>query len=121
MRWLGGIGGSKCGGGWYDPYGTTEHTYIEQARQTVLAGAKESGVALEINADPSRLDLDEVYARRAAEMGIVLSIDTDAHSTEMLDHMEYGVSVARRAWVGPESVINAWPAEKLVGWLKKRG
>jgi hypothetical protein len=42
MRWLGGIGGEKCGGGWYDPYGTTEKTYVEQARQTVLAGAKES-------------------------------------------------------------------------------
>jgi hypothetical protein len=42
MRWLGGIGGPKCGGGWYDPYGTTEHTYVEQARQTVLGGARES-------------------------------------------------------------------------------
>ena len=42
MRWLGGLGGRKCGGGWFDPYGTTEHTYLEQARQTVLGGAHES-------------------------------------------------------------------------------
>ena len=42
MRWLSGIGGLKCGGGWYDPYGTTERTYLEQARQTVLGGARES-------------------------------------------------------------------------------
>lgn len=42
MRWLGRIGGAKCGGGWYDPYGTTERTYLEQARQTVLGGARES-------------------------------------------------------------------------------
>jgi hypothetical protein len=42
MRWLGGIGGGKCGGGWYDTLGTTEHTYLEQARQTVLGGARES-------------------------------------------------------------------------------
>jgi hypothetical protein len=42
MRWLGGIGGAKCGGGWYDPYGTTEQTYLEQARQTILGGARES-------------------------------------------------------------------------------
>jgi hypothetical protein len=42
MRWLGGIGGEKCGGGWFDPYGTTEKTYVEQARQTVLGGARES-------------------------------------------------------------------------------
>jgi len=42
MRWLGQIGGEKCGGGWFDPYGTTENTYVEQARQTVLAGAREA-------------------------------------------------------------------------------
>jgi hypothetical protein len=42
MRWLGGIGGEKCGGGWYDPLGTSPHTYIEQARQTILGGARES-------------------------------------------------------------------------------
>jgi hypothetical protein len=42
MRWLGGLGGDKCGGGWFDWLGTTEHTYLEQARQTVLAGARES-------------------------------------------------------------------------------
>jgi len=42
MRWLGGIGGPKCGGGWFDPYGTTEATYLEQARQTILGGARES-------------------------------------------------------------------------------
>ena len=42
MRWLGGLGGAKCGGGWFDPYGTTPATYVEQARQTVLAGARES-------------------------------------------------------------------------------
>ncbi len=42
MRWLGGLGGPKCGGGWYDPYGTTPATYVEQARQTILGGARES-------------------------------------------------------------------------------
>lgn len=42
MRWLGGIGAEKCGGGWFDPYGTTEKTYVEQARQTILGGARES-------------------------------------------------------------------------------
>src|ERR1035437_7217502 len=42
MRWLGGIGGAKCGGGWYDWLGTTEKTYLEQARMTILGGARES-------------------------------------------------------------------------------
>lgn len=42
MRWLGGLGGTKCGGGWFDPYGTTPPTYLEQARQTLLGGARET-------------------------------------------------------------------------------
>ena len=60
MRWLGGIGGTKCGGGWYDPLGTTENTYIEQARQTVLAGAAESMLfcygSLLINTGPKNIE-----------------------------------------------------------------
>ncbi|MHB8856020.1 MAG: DNA polymerase/3'-5' exonuclease PolX [Bellilinea sp.] len=87
----------------------------------VLASAKEHGLVLEINANPARLDLDEVYARRAAEMGIPLTINTDAHSPADLDLREYGVSVARRAWVEPEVVINTWPVEKITVWLKSRG
>lgn len=86
--------------------------------EQVLATAKETGVALEIDAHPSRMDLDEVYARRASEMGILLTIDTDAHATDQLDLMEYGVSVARRAWVGPESILNTWETEKLLSFLK---
>jgi DNA polymerase (family X) len=86
--------------------------------EQVLATAKETGVALEIDAHPSRMDLDEVYARRASEMGILLTIDTDAHATDQLDLMEYGVSVARRAWVGPESILNTWETEKMLSFLK---
>ena len=86
----------------------------------VLAAAQESGVSLEINANPSRLDLDEIYARRAVDMGIPLSINTDSHSTIELQLSEYGVSVARRAWAGPENVLTAWAPERLVGWLKHR-
>ena len=85
----------------------------------VLQVARETGIALEIDAHPSRLDLDEVYARRAVEMGIPIAIDTDAHALDQLDLMEYGVSVARRAWIGPDSVINAWPQDRLLSWLKR--
>jgi DNA polymerase (family 10) len=85
----------------------------------ILNVAKETGIALEIDAHPSRLDLDEVYARRAVEMGIPIAIDTDAHALDQLELMEYGVSVARRAWIGPESVINAWPQDRLQAWLKR--
>jgi DNA polymerase (family 10) len=86
----------------------------------VLAAAAESGVALEINAHPARLDLDDVYARRAIELGIPLSINTDAHSPEDMDLMHFGVATARRGWVEAKDVINTWETEKLIEWLKNR-
>lgn len=86
----------------------------------VLAAAAKSGVALEINAHPSRLDLDDAYARRAQEMGILLSINTDSHSNGDFDMLPFGVAIARRAWLTADDVINTWPTEKLLGWLKKR-
>ncbi|HEY5729102.1 MAG TPA: DNA polymerase/3'-5' exonuclease PolX [Anaerolineales bacterium] len=88
---------------------------------TILNAAAETGVALEINAHPSRLDLDDVYARRAKELGIPISINTDAHSEEDFDMLFYGVATARRAWLTKKDVINAWPRKKLLDWLKKRG
>jgi DNA polymerase (family 10) len=84
----------------------------------VLKAAAESGVALEINADPARLDLDDAYARRAKDMGIPLSINTDAHSESHFDVLPYGVAIARRAWVEPKDVINCWPTKKLLEWLR---
>ena len=87
----------------------------------VLAAAAESGVALEINAHPARLDLDDMYARRAKEFGIPISINTDAHSEEDLDMLFYGVAVARRAGLTKDDVINCWSTKKLMDWLKKRG
>jgi DNA polymerase (family X) len=87
----------------------------------VLNAAAETGVALEINASPYRLDLDDVYARRAKEMGIPISINTDAHSAEDMDMRFYGVAIARRAWITKEDVINCWTPKKLLAWLKKRG
>lgn len=87
----------------------------------VLAAAAQSGVALEINAHPSRLDLEDIYARSAVELGIPLSINTDAHSPEDMDLMHFGVATARRGWVEAENVINTWKTERLLGWLKNRG
>ncbi|GAB4444406.1 MAG: DNA polymerase/3'-5' exonuclease PolX [Anaerolineales bacterium] len=87
----------------------------------ILNAAAESGVALEINAHPSRLDLDDMYARRAKELGIPISINTDAHSEGDFDMLFYGVAIARRAWLTKNDVINAWSTEKLLKWLKSRG
>lgn len=87
----------------------------------VLKASAESGVALEINANPARLDLDDVTARRAKELGIPLSINTDAHSEADLDLLPFGVAIARRAWLTADDVINCWPVDKLLDWLRKRG
>jgi DNA polymerase (family 10) len=87
----------------------------------VLAAAAETGVALEINAHPARLDLDDVYARRAKELGIPISINTDSHSEADFDMLPYGVATARRAWIEAKDVINCWTKDKLLKWLKKRG
>ncbi|MCI0610922.1 MAG: DNA polymerase/3'-5' exonuclease PolX, partial [Anaerolineae bacterium] len=70
----------------------------------VLKAAAETGVALEINAHPSRLDLEDMYARRAKELGIPISINTDSHSEEDFDMLPYGVATARRAWLTKEDV-----------------
>ncbi len=87
----------------------------------VLVAAAESGVALEINASPYRLDLEDIYARRAKEMGIPISINTDAHSEEDMDVRFYGVAIARRAWLTADDVINTWSTERLLNWLKGKG
>lgn len=86
----------------------------------IFAAALETGTVLELNANPRRLDLDDSHARRAKEMGILLAINTDAHSAEGLDMMAYGIANARRGWISAENVINTWPTERLLDWLKTR-
>ena len=86
----------------------------------LLQAAAKSGVAMEINAHPARLDLDDMHARRAKELGIPISINTDAHSEADLNVMFYGVATARRAWLEAKDVINTWPKKKLLDWLAKR-
>ena len=88
--------------------------------EVILQAAAKSGVAMEINAHPSRLDLDDAYARRAKDLGVPISINTDAHSDDGFDILHFGVAVGRRAWLEPKDVINTWTAKKLTEWLKKR-
>ena len=72
----------------------------------VIEAAKDNGKALEIDGEPDRLDMDEVWARKAMEEGVKLLVDSDAHSTGQLDNIEYGITVARRAWLEPKNVLN---------------
>jgi len=87
--------------------------------EAVFAAAKQHGKAVEINAQPSRLDLNDHHARRAKELGVMLSIDTDTHFLDQLDHMALGVATARRAWIGKTDVINTMPLGKLLTWAHK--
>jgi DNA polymerase (family 10) len=89
--------------------------------EAIFQAALEHGTALEINANPERLDLEAQNAKRAAELGIKLCIDTDAHSEEDMDLLRYGVMTARRAWVQPRSVINTWPLDEFLAWVQPRG
>ncbi|MGD0636855.1 MAG: DNA polymerase/3'-5' exonuclease PolX [Nitrososphaerales archaeon] len=82
----------------------------------IIATARDNGKMLEIDGSPMRLDLDEVWARKAMEEGVTLMIDSDAHSTGELENVEYGTVVARRAWLEKKDVANAGP---LRGLLKK--
>jgi DNA polymerase (family 10) len=86
----------------------------------VIAAAARTGSFLEINANPNRRDLDEVYAREAARAGVKLVIDSDAHSPETLANMRYGVATARRAWLTADDVANTREWEELKK-LRKRG
>jgi DNA polymerase (family 10) len=83
----------------------------------VFAAAARTGTALEINAFPDRLDLDDALARRARDHGVVFAIDTDAHSVLHLDHMRFGVATAQRGWVEARQVINTWPLGRLRRFL----
>jgi DNA polymerase (family 10) len=85
-----------------------------------LEAAAGCGTILEINASPDRLDLNDLNARKAKEKGIKIAINTDAHDLKRMDEMPYGVSVARRAWLGPGDVINTMPVEELMKFLQNR-
>jgi DNA polymerase (family 10) len=79
----------------------------------------ETGTALEINAHPERLDLDDVHARRAMDLGCWLTIDTDAHAPDNFDLLPYGIATARRGWVTKERVLNCLTLEELTRHLDR--
>lgn len=84
----------------------------------VIQAAIDYGVILEINAYPDRLDLRDVDARLAKEMGAKLAISTDAHSVAQLDLMKFGVFTARRGWIEAQDVVNTLPLQELLKKLR---
>jgi len=95
-----------------DPYGLDLAAVTEKAAAT--------GVALEINADPHRLDLDWRSVRRARALGVAISIGADAHNVAGIGNVGYGVDIARKAWLGPGDVLNAEPADAFLARAARR-
>jgi len=85
--------------------------------EAVLEAAREHHVAVELNANPERLDLSDRYVYRAREIGTMVTISTDAHSPDNLRFMEYGVAQARRGWLEPDHVLNTRSLPELKSWL----
>ena len=88
--------------------------------EKILDAAKKNGVAMECNAAPDRLDLNDVHLRMAKQRGVQIVISTDAHSTTHLNFMKYGVGTARRAWIEKKDVINALPLKKFLAALRPK-
>lgn len=88
--------------------------------EAVIKAAKETKTALEINAYPSRLDLNDMHAKMAKELSVPLIISTDSHIITQMDYIYYGVSVARRGWLEKDDVLNTLSAEELLKKLRNK-
>ena len=88
--------------------------------EAVFAAARQTQTALEINAYPKRLDLNDVAARRAREQGVWLAISTDTHSLDQLENITIGLGVARRAWLEPKHLLNCFSRERLLAWIRRK-
>jgi len=88
--------------------------------EAVLEKAVQVGVAVELNADPHRLDLDWRYCRQAKELGVTIAIGPDAHSTAGLDNVHFGIGMARKAWLEAGEILNTRSAEDVLAFVRKR-
>jgi DNA polymerase (family 10) len=88
--------------------------------EEVIAAMKRTGVAIELNSSPMRLDINEHVARMAREAGVPVVLNSDAHGIRELAALRYGIGIARRAWLSKEHVLNTRSADDLVGWRAAR-
>ncbi len=87
--------------------------------EAILAKAKEYNIHMEINAQPERLDLTDIHAKMAKEMGVKMAINTDSHNVFSLRYMEYGVNQARRGWCEKSDIINTRSLKELKKLLQR--
>jgi hypothetical protein len=83
----------------------------------VFASAAQRGVAIEIDGDPARQDLDHTLASRTLEAGCVIALDSDAHTTTQLSYAETALAHARLAGIPADGIVNCWPLDRLLTWL----
>ena len=95
-----------------EPYALDIDRVIEKAART--------GVTLEINADPHRLDLDWRVLHRARDAGAMISIGADAHNLAGIANVDYGVGIARKGWLGPKHVLNTRPVDDFLAFARGR-
>ena len=88
--------------------------------EQLLPRAAVLGIAVEHNSAPARSDLSDMHLRRAKELGCKLIVDTDAHATDELDLLDYGITQLRRAWLTPQDVLNCLPLEQFLAALRPR-
>lgn len=96
-----------------------ERPPIEVDMTKVIQHAKNRGCYIELNSNPRRLDLYDTYCRIAKAEGVLVAIDSDAHSMDSFDHLRYGVGQARRGWLEKDDVINTRPLAELKKLLQQ--
>ena len=95
-----------------------ERRPIEADFEAIFRAAADTGTAMEINSNPERLDLKDSHVYRARELGVPLVIDTDAHTTEAMGNLRYGVAIARRGWCEARHILNTMSAANFLAYLK---
>ena len=86
--------------------------------EQIIEAAARCGVAIEINAHPARLDLDWRHVKKARDRGVQIAVNTDAHSIAGLDHLGYGIGIARKGWLRAADIPNALGREAIAAWFQ---
>ena len=85
----------------------------------VFASAAERSVAIEIDGDPARQDVDYTLAQRALKAGCLFALDSDAHTTGQLSYAETALAHARLAGIAPDRIVNCWDLDRLLAWVRR--
>jgi len=85
--------------------------------EMVFTNAAAKGIAVEIDGDPARQDIDHALARRALDAGCLFALDSDAHTTDQLTYAETAIAHARLAGIATDRIVNCWPMDRLLEWI----